>query len=335
MSAPQDLLAYFQTSGALSAEQIRYLSEKGFLPPPAEDYHDYHDDWPPDLGDESDDAWELEQTRKPRRGGGRPKGRRLRARGLNARLGGVLAAGAARLTTLARIAALLGSADAEPAVTVGHADLGALEDALARGLGDQSLPLRELWDLLAFEEYRALLAEPGLRGPAVTAYRGLLAGVDRAPGGAFTWVLRQPHVRRVYQLARAQRHLLRACGRLQRGQPLVLEAALRRDPHPVAYWALILLYNSGRLALGVEETTAPAQPWTGKHEVLRASPPVDGEGGAVWRQAWAHALLMDPRRVLPFLAIFYGPRNDSGVPRAESPLELWCPDGWSRLAHEC
>jgi hypothetical protein len=138
----------------------------------------------------------------------------------------------------------------DTAVAVRNAELGRLAEAVAAGLDERSPTLPALWEALEMDAYRGVLDGVEAYGPAVSAYRALLAVPDAANLGRHALLLREPEVAAVFNLLHAQRRLLRACGEVARTRPEVIAACLRRDGPTPAYWAFVLLYSARRGTAG-------------------------------------------------------------------------------------
>lgn len=179
----------------------------------------------------------------------------------------------------------------EASVAIRNADPEALDRALGAGLEKRSPTLKGLWQAIGQEDYRTIL-EPGLVGAAAAAYRALLVATEHAQLGKHARLLKNEEVCHVMNLKTAQRLLLESCGRLLDHQPDLLATAIHRDAHPVAYWALVLVYSARRGRPGRRP-----KPLVTERGPLREL--LDQSG---WQKAWSNAAVIDRRNVPPFLA---------------------------------
>ncbi|HJT77104.1 MAG TPA: hypothetical protein VJ739_07850 [Gemmataceae bacterium] len=331
MKAIEQIIAYLHGRGALSPEQLQYLERHGLW----ERNKDASEEEPPrpyfPTGEPLDpEVWEIdleERLLRERPGKGRGKKQEVARKGpvlepaeVEARLRAAFPGWMPALAGLMQLGRRLAACpDWEAAaVAVRNADAEALADAVREGLRNRAPSLKALWDAVCLEDYRHVLAEPGLHGPAVAAYRVLLAIPDYVQLGKYAWVLKIDAVRHVFNLRQAQRQLLRAGERLLHEHPDLIGAALHRDHHPQAYWTFVALYSArgGR-------TAGPASPGQEPHFPARRRP-----DEKAWLQVWAHAAMMEPVRVLPLLL-----RCRQALAGGQPPEEAWkgvlmCPKSW-------
>jgi hypothetical protein len=301
MKAVRQIIDYLRGQGVLTRQQIIELALQGFIDDldakPAEP------DAPPEAAppDEADEEYEATYRTKPEQDRKQRhvlhKGAVLDAAEIAGRLADRFRAWEQPLGAVLAIGRrLVPCADwGEAAVAVRNAGPGDLWRALARGLAEMSPSLHALWESIDLEDYRLVLAEPELHGPAVTAYRAALTAQDHTQLGRHVWLLKEEPVAQVFNLRLAQRHLLQAVEIVLIRRPEVIAAAFRRDHHPAAYWALVLLYTARR---GHPGRRPPPQ--ADEHRPARALP---GEGG--WLRAWAQATVMNPEAVAPFLVEYH------------------------------
>src|SRR5262249_53326983 len=114
----------------------------------------------------------------------------------------------------------------------------------------------------------------------------------------------------VFDLLVCQGRLLQATSRLHDAEPDLLREGLRRRPHPLAFWVLLLLFNvdfsDGRVGKG-----------SGQLLIVGRRP-----AEQVWKKAWSQALRMEPARGLPFLERYHA---------AGAAPPLYCPVKWAPL----
>jgi hypothetical protein len=335
----QTLLGYFAASGALSVEQLRFLHERGYLQnfhEPDESWSNYHDDYDDHdpYGDETEDhetpAPARRKKGKGRTGANRPG--KLSATQLNARLAAAVEEAGDHLAGLRQVARLLGPANSlkRAAISVSQASAETLSEQLSVALGQQAISFGDVWNFLSFAGHRAILAGPAVKGPALTAFRAVLATGEQVVSPRYAWILRRRTVRLVCQMVQAQRRLLAAFGSFYRRAPAELAAALRRQPQRLGLWTLVLLYNSGLRCAGPGEAPYPAEAWGGRHERVYRLADED-----MLQAAWACALQMDAERVAPFFQTFHTPAATPVEPGENAGVELWCPQGWNDLLLRC
>jgi hypothetical protein len=296
MKAITQIITYLRDCGALTREQLLQLAGGGFLP-----WHEVVSEEeaeptpPPPTAAPTLPADDYETPPERPRGKGRwqPKGAVLEPEEVGARLAERFGGWDEELEGLRRLAERLDAASGpwtEAAVVLRNADPDALAWAVAEGLAEGEPALDRLWRGLAVDDYQAALKDPGLHGTAVHAYRALLALTEFAPLGKYGSLLKVEEVAHVFNLKLAQRRVLHAIDRVLRGRPDLIAAGLRQDYHPLAYWSLVLLHTARRGEPG-------RRPAPDDDECHPRRLPAD----AWWRQAWAHAALMDPEAVPAFL----------------------------------
>ena len=343
MKVIHQLVSYFERRGVLSAEQIAYLRREGFYPAaPHEEEFDLVA-LEEAIVDESGDEFEAHEERewarivrekraRSRAGGGtRRRARPRRSVAVTERLAAGIPAWEDQLAPLQGVARRLGPAplfiDAFEVIVATDAE--ALHRALRAAFDTRAPSLRALWAALSVEEYRTLLDEPALKGPALVAYEEILATAGEADAGAFDWLWRKPEVRWVCGLIRAQRALLVAAGQLYHREPAALAGWLAQSRQSGAYWPFVLLHSAVRF--DPRRPQAPVRPNRSEQEPARPLPELPG-----WLQVWAQAMIMDPAHVEPFFAhrfvpllSLYGMDGGDGDEDA-ARAALLCPSAWDR-----
>jgi hypothetical protein len=302
MKAVKQIIGYLRGRGLLSREHLIELASGGFLrwdevydgDPPDESPEVEETPSGPDIGPED----EYETLFRPRTGARKGKGGHhkvpvLEPAAICGRLAAQFDSWRGPLAGLVQVGRRLAACDTweEAVVVLRNAAPDDLSGAVAEGLQEQSPTLPLLWQALSLEEYRALLDDPSVHGAAVSAYRAILAIHDHSSLGKHVWLLREREVADIFNLKQTQRHVLGACGRVFQSRPELIAALLRRDFHPPAYWAFVLLYSAQRGQPG--DRPLPA---SHEHRPVRGVPT-----DAALMQAWAQALAMNPDLVAPFL----------------------------------
>jgi hypothetical protein len=320
VSGTQGLLGYLHQAGSLSARQLDYLRQRGFLPAEPATSHGQTDwyDYGIDETDE-DDATEQLGAAGRKRGRGRrgSRGGDLKAEVLGEQLAEVLAARAAVLAPIGPLARRPG----EVAVVLREA-LRRLRRLTSEELAEilraalaGPLTVEHLWAFLALDEVRAVgRGAPGRAPQALRALVKAAAAGEEESALKHAWLRREEAVATVCDLLAAQGRLLEAAGLVHASDPELLRQGLRRHPHALAFWVLVLLFNVD-LAAGKRSNLG------GPPAVVSSRP-----GPALWARAWEQALRMDGARVVPFFALFH-----SANPTTE-PMPLYCPLSWASLA---
>lgn len=298
MKAVKQIITYLRGRGVLTREQLVELAAQGLIDElddeaeaemaaaaaaaePVADEDEYRPSYPARPGEAE------------RRGPVQRKGPVLEAADITRLLAERFASWADTLDGLVRVARRLGPCAewAEAAVAVRNAAPDKLYRALRRGLAEQAPSLRSLWAAMSLEHYRAVLDEPGARGPAASAYRAMLAVPVHAQLGKHAWLLKREEITQVYNLREAQRYLLKGCEAVFRRRPDLIAPALRADFDAPAYWAFVLLYTARRGTPGQRPL-----PLDSEHR-----PPRDVPDDAGWLTAWTQATVMDPPAVTALL----------------------------------
>jgi WD40 repeat protein len=319
MKVISQLLEYFVERGALTTQQLQALAQQGLyeLPEPAPD--------PVSTADPLEPLWVESSAPKPRRkkGRGRPKQPVLEQAALVAWIAQSIPKWAPSLEALLRIS---GEATCErAAIAIRNAELSGLCDALRQGLKHRDPALDTLWIAIGFDRYRELLT--GAKGPIAAAYRAILQCDENVKGSKYAWLLKEPMVRWVYNLALAQRRLLLAIGLLYDGDPEVLGRTLSRDNHAVAYAVFVLLHNARRMppekiVTRIAARSSPVEMLAISHDGARLFSSEDDHAICVWDArsgALAHRLDIEHR----VTALAVSPDGRSlAVQTSEATLDL-------------
>jgi hypothetical protein len=331
------LINYFQARGALSPEQLDYLVRQGFLIGQTEDEADdtiveeCETSWPAPEPDDDHEAIAALPAKRRGRGGVRHKGRVVEPREIADWIAERLATWQPSFTGFQQVAARLAEHCSwqEAVKRIRRTGNDELRSALALGLSEQDVSMQALWDSLGFDEFQALSERPGLRGTAMSAYRALLAAGDVGPVIKHQWLLRYEPISDVYNVLSSQRRLAQVFGTVFDDEPPLVSAAMRRRPHPLAFWSLVLLYNAirGSSPYGsLSHREYGPLLWLGDDLQEGRAVVTWGEGGQhcgpgypLWMRAWSLALLMKSPEVTAFFA-------DSV--NCDDPTPLMCPAGW-------
>ena len=332
------LISYFQSRGALSQDQLDYLTRQGFILSTNDDDGDtvILDDEPsrdviePAPEDEYEEAVAGQPRRRGRGGARRPR-KSVAARRIAAWLQERFPRWRKEFIGFEQLA-VQGTDRCEWREAVKRlrrASANDLRRALTNGFERQAVSLRSLWDSLGFDKCHELAERPGLQGRAISAYRALLAASDVAHVSKHQWLLRYEPVSDVFNVLCSQRLLAHAFGELFDNDPPLVSAAMRHHPHPLAYWSLVILYNAVR---GPSEYDSLAHReygpllWLGDDLEAGRAVVTLGENGprcdpdyGLWMRAWSLALVMNPTAVTPFFAASVN---------CDGPTPLLCPAGW-------
>jgi len=305
MRVIHQIINYLKERGILSESQIDYLRNEGFVDKwygveGCEDF-DVVEEIEEEVvqnADRIERLWEREIERRQRRNikakrGFRPKGKILTKADLNHRLRHKREQSRQELEGMLQIAAaLVESANSSQApLIVSQMEVGVLGEILSVKLASQKLSLKELWDALGFDGYRAVISkEEKLQGATVNAYRAILSGTSRASLNRYAWILKMPEVGYTYHLIQAQRKSFIAFGSVCDRYPRLMSRLLQQQYHAEAYLAFTLVYNSRYL--GRRSKKRDYNPY---RQMLKSCQ-ID------WHKAWSQALLMNPKQVTPFLA---------------------------------
>jgi hypothetical protein len=301
----EQIVDYLGQRGALTPEEVATLEQAGFIRPEAERdpwYYRRYDDYEPD-GDEPDEpAGPPARARPGRRHRKRPP---LKAPALAARLRKALRESDPHLRALASIAPIQGHAGRwDRIAAVARATPDAIADAIGAAVESGATSFRALWDAIGADVHLTAVRE-GEHGPAATAYRALMAMRDHREIGKHLWILRRRAMARVYELSRAQDRAAEGVHAVYRRRPSLIGKWIAHEPHPVAYWSFVLLYNAERAAQGTRW-----EPFSGEHPARRRLPsPAD------FSRAWARAIQFGGEPAARFLITYF---------RAEATIRwLW------------
>ena len=311
MTETATLLDRLRQAGSLSAQQLDYLRQRGFLPAadhagPREEGWD--DDEPfTDADDETD-----RHCAERRRGRRSSRSDEPRAEALALQLESLYEA---RNDLLASLRPLADVDDPAPAAVVRwlrQRTAEQLAGPLRLRLGEGTLPVARLWAVLDLSDFDDV---PDA-GPVATSYRALVRAARAGQGDlpvSYAWLLRQPAVAAAFDLLVTQRRLTEAASLVHRADAAVLRDGLRRCPHPLAFWTLLLLFNVDRRAGRIGKDVGSLRRVKGRPDA------------ATWAKAWAQALLMNEAEAVTLLA---GLHERS----AQEEAPLYCPAAWGRLA---
>lgn len=332
------LIAYFRSHGSLSDDQIEYLTRQGFIAASedgADDTIIEDESYAPapiiQQVDEDDHKLESVTPRRRNRGGTIRKGPVLEPAELTGWLDEQFPIWAPTLSGLEQVARQLKPCDGyyEATIVIRQASRDDLRQSLLAGLRSQALSLKAVWESLGFDHCHEVLKKYSFRGPAVSAYRAILASTDLSQIAKHVWLLKDRSVSAVYNVLQSQRRIARALGEVFDEDPPLLSAAMRRESHPLAFWSMVLAYNAAR-GDGPHGSLAQREygplVWLGDDLVVSKAVITLGEDGPrcgpdydLWMRAWSLALLMQPDRVTPFFAASV---------QSDDPTPLMCPAGW-------
>lgn len=343
-----ELIEYFEQCGILKDEQINYLIREGFYPGQLDLLQGL--DWLQDLKLEEqpqksenenlemtddnlqvehwEDRWDKVERRSPQKskGGNRPKGKVIKSPELCAKIAELLQK-QADLTGLVKIAQYLepNVTYKEAPLTIYQADSDALQDILCQSFQNQRPSLCVLWNALSFDDYRLVVAsDEKVRGPAVQAYRAILQGGSLKALGKYAWLLREAEINYIYYIIQAQRKLLSVCGQIYRENSQLIERALRREDHPVAYLAFLLAYNAQNFQPSlVQLQSSPSE----KIYILQRPVPNFTD----WQKAWSQAWLMEPKSFPHLFSDYfkYWQRDYDDTSLTYADLNLRYPTTWN------
>jgi len=289
MKILEQIVDYLSQRGALAPEEVSALEEAGFIRRYDDERYDDEEGWPPH---EDDD--EPPVGRAPKARGGR-KRRALKAPALAARLREALRAMDTHLRSLAAIAPVTGNAARWDRIElVARSSPDAVAASMSVAIDRGAVSFRALWDAIAADAHLCAV-RPDEHGPAASAYRALLALRDHRDLHRHVWILRRRAISRSYQLLRAQDRAAAALLAVYRGSPALIGKWITREPHPVAYWSFVLLYNAERAASGMA-----AEAHAGERPARRALPPI-----ADFSRAWARAIQFGGEACSRFLQSFW------------------------------
>jgi len=277
----EQIVDYLARQSALTPEEITAIEAAGFIRSAGE----RRDDWDdlPECGDE-------EPPLRPRPG---PRGRKsppLRAAVLATRVRSALEEVDPHLHALACIAPRQTEDRWEQIAALVRAPPEALAGPIAVAIDRGATSFRALWDAIGADQHRTLVRADE-HGPAATAYRAMTALRDHRAIGKHVWILRRRAFARIHELSRAQDRAVEGIDHLHRERPALVGKWISQDPHPVAYWTFVLLYNAERAARGT-----PWHPFSGEQPARRRLPSTHD-----FAQAWARAIQLRGATVARFL----------------------------------
>lgn len=287
MKVLDEIVRYLSARGALFAEEIDSLEALGFVSNPESD--------PDGLGDiEPDDEAAPPTLPAPRRRGKRKNHKALRAPVLAGRLRDALREAERHVRALACVSPVPTGSRWDRIEGLARAPKSDVVTAMSAALDDGTASFRAIWDAIAYDGILGVLG-PEERGPAASAFRALAALRSHRDLGRYVWILRKRPVARAYDWLRAQTIVTQAMGACHERAPQTLGKWLSREPHVVAYWSFVLVYNArkwaaqGRLALV-----------SGEQPARRKMPQTSDLA-----RAWANALLLGGPEAAKFLAAFW------------------------------
>jgi hypothetical protein len=192
------LVEYFLARGALSSHQLEALAQQGFCEPPEP------------VANLPEPVWDEPSTPapKPKRRGGPSRSKKpvLEQAALAAWIARSIPKWEPALEALLPISRATTLERA--AIVIRNAGLSQLRDTLREGLKRQAFTPEALCTAVSFDRYR----HPGPcgKGPVAVAYRAILRCDPAVKGSKYAWLLKEPAVRWVYNIALAQRRLLAA-----------------------------------------------------------------------------------------------------------------------------
>lgn len=298
------LIQHFWKRRDLSTEQAAYLVDQGFVR--AGDLEGF--EMPPEIvipintrpaisPPNELESLELELVARataPKRGSGKSKGAVLTEKQLVAAVDAVLDKRATELEALANWK----NCRPQPnhwfkAITViQNNSPREFEAAIADGFRRGAITIHTLWTALDIESLYQIIDKPELHGPVVRAFQLLLDG-ERPMPKPKKFLLKHDSLKAARALVEIHGKLLVGLMGLLERQPRLLAAALGKAGHPVAHWALTLVYNARR------------KPFAGPVRPKREYGPLPLPDKQVWRPAWSAALRMDPQAVTQLLVHCY------------------------------
>jgi len=244
MKVIAELIDYFAERGALSSAQVLQLAKLGFVDWPKS--YDFPERYEPD-DDEPELHPEPAQPRRRKRKGGpsKPAGNLTEIK-LAAWLRRNRPAWSDPLSGMVALAQRMfvsATLDDMPMI-LRNADHASLEAAVRESIATRAPAIDRLWEAMSLGGYREI--GETAQGPVANAYRAILRSEEHTERGKHAWLLKSAQVRWVYNLVRAQRRLVAICGELHREDPELLRRAICRDYQPIAWLAVLILYNAPR-----------------------------------------------------------------------------------------
>ena len=322
-----DIIEYLDERGLLSAADMAYLRQHGFIPTPEEPEHpdraaskiDHRQAAIENLEDEIEAEVERQALRRRSSGKGRaPARKELTAAAVSASILAVWQQWQNAIAALERFAALLAPASNLDAAlhAIRNAKPAELDLAVASLLRCGKPPLAQLWTALAFDGYRTGLLPPGARGPAVRAYEAVISAARHKELGRHAHVLRQEGLGRLFALVQAQQAVLRAFGRCLNGEPQLFDRRLFSRRYDAVCYCSLTLAVSAMIAVG---RPAPFR----VHNPQRPWPDV-----AIQRKAWGCAAAMDSHAVAVLISHLFGTARASELFPPLAWRMLYCAKSW-------
>lgn len=282
MKVVKEIIDHLYQNGLLASSQLECLKNQGFYPSHDEQtnedseyntyntyntYEDYEDYSDPDCncnGEYSHAGYcyyiDNQLSRRPghnRRSGGSTKraDRLLKAVEIANEIGKQQQDWQTELNNVLIIGQSLSK---QPTLTqtlqlIRNSKLALLAEIIEKALIDRSLSLYELWEIICFNKYTEIIADPDVKGAAVTAYRQVLTGRKPEEFNKQSWILREDNISWVYNLVLAQRALMLVCDHIFCHNPTLYAREINREYHyhPVAYWVMVILYNARQANINV------------------------------------------------------------------------------------
>jgi hypothetical protein len=322
-----DIIEYLDERGLLSASDIAYLRQQGFIPTPEEPEHisgaqgaiDHRQAAIESVEDEFEAEVERRTLRRRSSGKGRAKPRKeLTAAAMSAGILAVWQQWQNEMAALASFASLLAPASDLDAALHGirNAKPAELDLAVASLLRSGKPPLAQLWTALAFDGYRTGLLPAGARGPAVRAYGAVISAARHKELGRYAHVLRQPGLARLFALVQAQHALLRAFGRCLNDQPQLFDRRLFSRRYDAVCYCSLTLAVSAMIAVGRPvpfRVHNPQRPWPDL---------------AIQHKAWGCAAAMDSHAVAVLISYLFGTARASELFPPLAWRMLYCAAAW-------
>jgi hypothetical protein len=316
-----DIIEYLDDRGLLSASDIVYLRQHGFIASPEELQHisgaevaiDHRQAAIESLEDEIEAEVERRASRRRSSGKGRGEPRKeLTAAALSASILAVWQQWEKEVAAIESFARLLAPAsDLNAGLhAIRNAKPAALDVAVASLVRSGRPPLAQLWSALAFDGYRTGLLPAGARGPAVRAYEAVISAARHKELGRYAHVLRQDGLARLFALVQAQHAVLQAFGRCLKSEPQLFDRRLFSRRYDAVCYCSLTLAVSGMIAVG---RPAPFR----VHNPQRPWPDL-----AIQRKAWGCAAVMDSYAVAILISYLFGSARAS---------ELFPPLAWRML----
>ena len=253
MKVIQQIADYLLQHGVLSQKQYDGLEDGGFIDGP----EGGGDRSAPELAKTPDSATAAGRTEAveeafdrtvPRRaGGGRPnRGATIKVARLRQMVGQRLDALEPVLQGLVPLASTLGPCESwdQATLAIRQASPEALLEAITESLEQGRPTLEPVGKVLEQEAFYEVVQDQTIKGPAVQAYRMLLAGTERTGLGKYAWILKHPEFKRVHNILLCQRSLALALKGLLDHRPRLLDRAFKRDFHPLVYAICVVVYTA-------------------------------------------------------------------------------------------